>query len=204
MRALLMVDMQKDFLPGGALAVKGGETLIPLLNKLQSHFDLIVATKDWHPQNHMSFASTHGKKVGDEITLFGTAQKLWPEHCLQGSDGAEFGLGLDVTRVVNVFYKGTEASMDSYSAFFDNAHLRQTGLEAFLKEKHVKELFIAGLTTEYCVKYTALDACRLGFHVTVILDGCLGIELEKGDTERAIKEMKRAGAHFIFSKELLV
>lgn len=195
MKALILVDLQNDFMPGGALAVPQGDEIIPLINELVHYpFDLIIATKDWHPADHGSFASNHRKKVGEHIQLAGIDQILWPVHCLQGSLGAEFAPGWDTTTIDRVIYKGTNPLIDSYSTFFDNEHLQSTGLEDYLREKGAKDLFIAGLVTEYCVKYSVLDAIQLGFHPYVIVDACRGINLNPGDTEAALQVMRAAGA----------
>jgi nicotinamidase/pyrazinamidase len=194
MRALILVDLQNDFCPGGALAVKGGDQVIPVANELQKKFDLVVATQDWHPKDHGSFASNHaGKKPGDKIDLFGIEQILWPNHCVQGSKGAELHPRLEKAKIARIIHKGTDATIDSYSTFFDNGHRRSTGLESYLKKKGVNEVYLAGLATDYCVKYSALDAVKLGFKTHVILDACRGIDLKAGDIDRAVAEMKAAG-----------
>jgi len=204
MKALILVDIQNDFVPGGALAVPEGDKIIPIVNRLQEHFDLIVATQDWHPAGHGSFASNHkGKKTGDIVDLEGLTQILWSDHCIQETRGAEFVPDLDTSRFAKVFHKGTDLSIDSYSTFFDNAHRKSTGLENFLKEKGVNEIFIAGLATDYCVKYSALDAIQLGFRTFVIEDACRGVNLLPGDAEKAIEEMQNAGAIIIPSQGIL-
>lgn len=183
--ALILVDIQNDFCPGGSLAVKDGDRIVPVVNELQKRFALIVATKDWHPAGHSSFAS------------------LWPPHCVQETAGAEFVAGLDTSRVARVFLKGTDMEIDSYSGFFDNEHRRATGLGDYLKERGVTDVTIAGLATDYCVKYTALDALMLGFETTVVADACRGVEVHEGDTARAVEEMAAAGAHIVESRRLL-
>jgi len=203
MRALLLVDVQNDFMPGGALAVKDGDQIIPVLNELlKMKFDAILATKDWHPQDHGSFAASHGKEPGEKIDLFGLEQILWPVHCVQGTKGAEFALGWDVGKVEKVFYKGIDKTIDSYSTFYDNGHRRTTGLELYLREKGIKDLYVAGLATDYCVKYSVLDAATLGFNAYVIKDGCKAINLQKEDEEQAFQQMREAGAHIITSKDI--
>ncbi|MCE2983871.1 MAG: bifunctional nicotinamidase/pyrazinamidase [Parachlamydia sp.] len=195
MKALLVVDLQNDFLPGGALGVHGGDEIIPLINEMIHYpFDLIIATKDWHPSTHGSFASVHQKKPGKHITLSGMDQTLWPDHCVQQTQGSNFALGWDQTCINKVFYKGTDAAIDSYSAFFDNGHIKSTGLSDYLKENSIKEVFIAGLTTEYCVKYTVLDALQLGFNPYVVVDACRPVDLVKGDGALALQVMQQAGA----------
>lgn len=197
MKALILVDIQNDFCPGGALPVKEGDKIIPFINQIQKHFELIVATQDWHPQNHGSFASNQGKKPGEKIMLGGMEQILWPDHCVQESRGAEFVKSFDLSRIAKIFHKGTDRNIDSYSAFFDNAHKRATGLGDFLMQKNVNEVYIAGLATDYCVKYTALDALRLGFKTRILKEACRGVDLEMNDSDKALEEMKKAGADVI-------
>ena len=184
-RALILVDIQNDFCPGGSLAVREGDRVVPIVNELQKHFDLVVATKDWHPQGHSSF------------------EALWPPHCVQGTRGAEFVPALDTSRIARTFLKGTDMEVDSYSGFFDNEHRRATGLGDYLKAQGVTDVVIVGLATDYCVKYTALDALALGFNTTVVRDACRGVEVNAGDTERALAEMKEAGARIVESREQL-
>lgn len=197
-KALILVDLQNDFFPGGALEVKTGDRILPAINKLlEMPFDKVVATKDWHPPHHVSFASTHHKKPGDVIEVKGVMQILWPDHCVQGTKGAEFAPGWPSDLVDEVFLKGTLKEVDSYSTFFDNARRHSTGLEDYLKKHHIETLYLAGLTTEYCVAYSALDACSLGFNVFVVREGCAGVELEKGNIAKAYKEMEEAGVLII-------
>ena len=203
MNALIIVDLQNDFLPGGALPVPHGDEVIPLANELQRRFELVVATQDWHPPDHGSFAANHpGKKPGDRIILDGIEQILWPVHCVQNTYGAEFAPAFDTSRIAHVFHKGVERNIDSYSTFFDNAHRRHTGLADYLKERSIKDIYLMGLALDYCVKYSALDAHHLGLNTHVILDGCRGIELESGDIDRALDEMRRAGATILKSADL--
>jgi nicotinamidase/pyrazinamidase len=184
MRALILVDVQNDFLPGGALAVKEGDKIIPKINELlQKPFDCIVASKDWHPKEHVSFASRHRMKPGSVIPWHGTEQILWPDHCVQGSKGAEFASGWDTSKIYKVFYKGTDREIDSYSTFFDNDKRRATGLAQFFQEKGITKIYIAGLATDYCVAYSVRDACQLGFATYVIVDACRGVNLHPGDVE---------------------
>ena len=203
MNALIIVDLQNDFLPGGALPVPHGDEVIPVANELQSRFDLVVATKDWHPPDHGSFAANHpGKKPGDRVILDGIEQILWPVHCVQNTYGAEFAPAFDTSRIAQVFHKGVERNIDSYSTFFDNAHRRETGLADYLKKRSIKNIYLMGLALDYCVKYSALDARHLGLNTHVILDGCRGIELEHGDIDRALDEMIQAGATILKSADL--
>ena len=203
MRALIVVDVQNDFCPGGALAVPDGDAVVPVANALMPRFSLVVATQDWHPAGHGSFASAHaGRAPGDVIDLDGVQQFLWPDHCVQGTPGASFHSALDVAVIDHVVRKGTDAGIDSYSAFFDNGHAKDTGLAAFLEQRCAEELVVLGLATDYCVKATVLDALGLGFGVTVVRDGCRSVEVAEGDGERAFKEMRSAGARVIPSAEL--
>jgi len=203
MNALIIVDLQNDFLPGGALAVPHGDEVIPLADQLQGQFDLVLATKDWHPPDHGSFAANHrGKKPGERIMLDGIEQILWPVHCVQNTRGAEFAATFDTSRIAHVFHKGTEQNIDSYSTFFDNAHRRHTGLAHYLEKRGIKDIYLMGLALDYCVKYSVLDARQLGLNTHVIVDGCRGIELEIGDIERALEEMKQAGATILKSGDL--
>ncbi len=195
MDALLIVDVQNDFMPGGALGVEDGNAIIPIVNRLMERHDLVVATKDWHPANHMSFAVRHeGKHVGDMVQLNGLPQVLWPIHCVQHTRGSEFAPGLEINDIDKTFYKGTDPLIDSYSGFFDNGHRQKTGLEDYLRSEGVTTLHIAGLATDYCVKYTTLDALNLGFKTHVIRNACRAVNLEEGDEQMAIREMEEAGA----------
>ena len=203
MRALVVIDIQNDFCPGGKLPVSEGNTIIPLVNQLQDKFDCIVATQDWHPPNHSSFASHHGLSPGKVIKINNVDQTLWPDHCVQDTYGAEFVEGLHVEKFERVFQKGVDPQYDSYSGFFDNAHKRATGLGDFLTEKGIEAVYLAGLATDYCVKFSATDGVNLGFKVFVIEDACRGIDLNKGDIRKAISEMKANGVHIIRSKDVL-
>ncbi|MEO1452116.1 MAG: bifunctional nicotinamidase/pyrazinamidase [Bacteroidota bacterium] len=204
MQALILVDIQNDFVPGGALAVSEGDQIVPLVNKLQQQFDMIVATQDWHPADHGSFATHHaGKNPGEVIDLHGLTQVLWPVHCVQGSSGAEFVAELDTEKVADVFVKGTDPTVDSYSGFFDNGRRKATGLGEYLKAKGVTEVFVVGLATDYCVKFTALDAHSLGFQTSVIADATRAVNLQPGDGEAALAEMQAAGIKVIQAKEIL-
>jgi len=203
MKALIIVDLQNDFLPGGALAVPQGDEVVPLANELQRRFELVVATQDWHPPDHGSFAANHpAKKPGDRIILDGIEQILWPVHCVQNTHGAEFAPSFDTSRIAHIFHKGIDPRIDSYSTFFDNAHRRHTGLAHYLEKRWIKDIYLLGLALDYCVKYSALDARQLGLNTHVILDGCRGIELEPGDIGRALDEMKEADAVLLKSTDL--
>jgi nicotinamidase/pyrazinamidase len=203
MKALIIVDLQNDFLPGGALPVPQGDQVIPLANELPRRFELVLATQDWHPPDHGSFAANHpGKKPGDHVILDGIEQILWPVHCVQNTHGAEFASAFDKSRIAHVFHKGIERNIDSYSTFFDNAHRRHTGLAHYLRKRSIKDIYLMGLALDYCVKYSALDARQLGLNTRVILDGCRGIDLKPGDIDRALEEMKQAGAIILKSGDL--
>jgi len=202
-RALILVDLQNDFLPGGALAVPHGDEVVPIANRLQRKFELVLATQDWHPSDHGSFAANHkGKKPGEHIVLDGIEQILWPMHCVQNTQGAEFAPSFDTSRIAYVFHKGTERNIDSYSTFFDNAHRRHTGLAHYLEKRGIKDIYLMGLALDYCVKYSTVDARELGFNTHVIVDGCRGIELERGDIARALDEMEHAGATLLKSGDI--
>jgi nicotinamidase/pyrazinamidase len=201
--ALIIVDLQNDFLPGGALPVPHGDDVIPIANELQKRFELVLATKDWHPHDHGSFAANHpGKKPGDRIMLDGIEQILWPVHCVQNTHGAEFAPSFDSSQIAHVFHKGTDPMIDSYSTFFDNAHRRHTGLAHYLEKRRIKDIYLMGLALDYCVKYSTLDARQLGLNTHVIVDGCRGIGLKPGDINDALDEIKRAGAVLLKSAEL--
>jgi nicotinamidase/pyrazinamidase len=194
MKSLILVDVQNDFLPGGALAVANGDEIIPVVNRLQSVFPLVVATQDWHPANHGSFATNHsGKKPFEQIELNGLPQTLWPVHCVQGTKGAELATGLNRKRISRVFQKGTDPGVDSYSGFFDNGHRHATGLGEWLRGRGITEVYICGLATDYCVKFTALDAVGAGFKTHLIEEASRGVNLRPDDVKDAIAEMKRAG-----------
>ena len=200
MRALILVDIQNDFVPGGALAVREGDLVVPIANRLMPNFDLVVATQDWHPPDHGSFAANHpGRSIGEVIDLNGLPQVLWPVHCVQFTSGAAFVRGLEVERIQRVFQKGTNPGIDSYSGFFDNGHRRATGMGDWLSERGVRDVWVMGLATDYCVKFTAQDGIKLGFDVHLIEDGCRGVDLKPGDVSRAVEEMRQAGVRIIDS-----
>jgi nicotinamidase/pyrazinamidase len=203
-KALILVDLQNDFCRGGSLAVPDGEAVIPIANQLQAHFELIVASKDWHPKQHTSFASSHpGHHKKEVIMVHALPQELWPDHCIQGSWGAEFHPQLHTEKIHKIVYKGIDQSIDSYSAFYDNEHRRSTGLADYLKAEGVEDIYIMGLATDYCVKYSCKDAVNLGFRVYVIEDGCRGVNLKPGDVTRAIEEMQEEGVQVLRSVDLL-
>lgn len=197
-RALLLVDMQNDFCAGGALAVPEGDSTVDIANALidwcRSRSIKIVACQDWHPADHGSFASQHGVEPFSEGVLDGIPQTFWPDHCVQGSEGAELHPLLKRDAIEAVFRKGQHPLIDSYSAFFDNEHRQQTGLNNWLQEHEVGEVIVMGLATDYCVKFTVLDALQLGYQVNVITDGCRAVDLSAQDGAHAFMEMSVAGA----------
>ena len=192
--ALVLVDLQYDFMPGGALAVARGDETVAVARALMARFDTVVATQDWHPRDHGSFAANHpGTHPGEVIDLHGLSQVLWPVHCVQGTRGAELHDELDRARITAVFRKGSDARVDSYSGFFDNGKRGDTGLAEWLRARAIDRLVVMGLATDYCVKFPALDARALGFAVTLTAGGCRAVDLAPGDGERAIAEMRAAG-----------
>ncbi len=204
MQALILVDIQNDFLPGGTLAVPRGDQVIAVANRLQRRFRRVIASKDWHPADHCSFAANHpGRLPGTTVEVADLPQILWPVHCVERSPGAGFGPGLETGGIEEVFYKGTDPAVDSYSAFFDNAARRSTGLGDYLRQTGVDEVTLVGLATDYCVKFSALDAIGLGFRTRVVEDGCRGVDLQLGDSARALDEMRAAGVEVVRSAELL-
>lgn len=204
MSTLIVVDLQRDFLPGGALAVPRGDEVVAVANAVMDRFTRVVATQDWHPAGHGSFAANQpGRAPGEVIELGGAAQVLWPVHCVQDTPGAAFAAGLQVERFTRVFVKGTDPGVDSYSGFFDNDRRSATGLGDYLREVGETEVVVLGLATDYCVKATALDARRLGLRVRLIVDACRAVDLQPGDGERALAEMQAAGVELITSAALL-
>lgn len=198
MKALIIVDIQNDFLPGGALAVQNGDAVISVINKLQSQFDLVVATQDWHPADHKSFATMHPvKKNFDKIKLDGMLQVLWPDHCVQGTDGAEFSSQLDTKRIEAIFRKGMDKNIDSYSGFFDNGKKKATGMGPYLKGREITSIYVCGLAADYCVYFTALDGLELGFQSTIIADATLPIDQK--NFKKAMNHYKSKGGKEIRS-----
>lgn len=201
MKALIIVDVQLDFLPGGALAVPGGDAVIPVINNIQKQFDLVVATQDWHPAGHKSFASEHkGKNVFDKTELNGLEQVLWPDHCIQGTAGADFDPSLQMNRVEAIFRKGMDSEIDSYSGFYDNGHLKATGMGDYLKGKGVKEIFVCGLAADYCVYFTALDGLVLEFEATILEDATRAID--PAGFEAAKENLVRKGGSILDTSDL--
>ncbi|WP_410001726.1 bifunctional nicotinamidase/pyrazinamidase [Singulisphaera sp. GP187] len=192
-RALLVVDVQNDFCPHGALAVPEGDLVVPIINKLSRRFTHVILTQDWHCDDHLSFASSHpGMKPMTLIELHYGPQILWPDHCVQGTPGAQFHPDLDLDRCDMIIRKGYRRDIDSYSAFFENDRQTPTGLAGYLRERGLTRLFIVGLATDFCVAYSAIDACRLGFEVTVIENACRGIDVE-GSLAASWQQMAEAG-----------
>ncbi|HEX8913545.1 MAG TPA: bifunctional nicotinamidase/pyrazinamidase [Humisphaera sp.] len=205
MNALILVDLQNDFVPGGALPVPDGDAVVPVVNRLlkSPRWDVVVATQDWHPPGHGSFASAHaGRTPGEVIDLNGLPQVLWPDHSVQQTLGADFLPGLDASRVERVFQKGTDPAIDSYSGFFDNGHRKAKGLGEYLKARGVTDVWVVGLATDYCVKFTALDAVGLGFRVHLIEDASRGVDLRPGDVAAAVAEMRAKGVDVVRSEAL--
>jgi nicotinamidase/pyrazinamidase len=200
MRALILVDLQYDFCPGGALQVARGDETITIANRLLPHFPIVAATQDWHPPDHGSFAANHpGKQPYEMIDLHGLMQVLWPTHCVQHTHGAEIHADLDRSKISEIFQKGTDPTVDSYSGFFDNGKRKATGLGEWLKARWIKQVYVMGLATDFCVKHTALDARALGFDVWVIEDGCRPVEQKPGDGDRALAEMRGQGCAIVES-----
>ncbi len=195
MRVLIIVDVQRDFLPGGPLGVPRGDEVVPVLSQLANEVDAVVATRDWHPRDHVSFAETHaGRSPGERIEHEGLEQVLWPVHCVQETPGADFADGLVLPPETIVVDKGVDPGVDSYSAFFDNAGRRGTGLAERLAAMRPTEVLVGGLATDYCVLATVLDARRLGHEVRVVAEGCRGVDLVPGDAAAAFERMRAAGA----------
>ena len=193
--ALIWVDLQVDFMPTGMLPVADADAVIPLANAYARDYHTVVATQDWHPADHGSFAANHlWRKPGQVIDLHGLPQVLWPIHCVQGTWGAEFVAGLETDRITKVFQKGTDPSIDSYSGFYDNGHRKSTGMAEWLRARGVDTLHVCGVATDYCVKFTVLDGLKEGFATTLLADACRGVNLQEGDVTAAIETMRGAGA----------
>ena len=196
-KALIVIDVQNDFCPGGALAVENGDEIVPLANHLIASHDHVVLTQDWHPAGHSSFASSHpGKNPFETVEMDYGTQVLWPDHCIQGSQGAEFHADLNWTRAEMVVRKGFRPAIDSYSAFFENDHQTPTGLGGYLKERGFDDVVLCGLATDFCVGFSALDAAKLGFHVSVVMAACRAIDLD-GSLAAMTQSMRDAGVHLL-------
>lgn len=202
--ALLLIDLQNDFMPGGTLPVPFGDEIVPVANRLIPCFRWVIATQDWHPANHGSFASNNpGHKPGDIIKLAGIPQTLWPAHCIQYTSGAELVKPLDTLAINHMVTKGTNPQIDSYSGFYDNAHQQSTDLMEYLHNHHIQTIYLCGIATDYCVKFTALDACQAGFNVYLIEDACRGVNLQPNDSLQAMATMKSAGVTIISSQDII-
>jgi nicotinamidase/pyrazinamidase len=190
---LVIVDVQNDFCPGGALAVPQGDEIVPVVNQLAGQFAHVVLTQDWHPRGHASFASSHtGKQPFETIDLSYGEQILWPDHCVQGTRGAAFHPALDVSRAELVLRKGSRTAIDSYSAFFENDHRTPTGLAGYLKERRFERITLCGLATDFCVLFSAIDGRQAGFEVTVVTAACRSIDID-GSLDRAMRSMNENG-----------
>ena len=202
-KALIIVDLQNDFMPGGALAVPNGDKIVPLINRICSKFDIVIATRDWHPPNHISFAENHpGGYPGGIINVKGRDQVLWPAHCVAGTYGAEFYPEFDTSKVDKIMNKGTNPEVDNYSCFRDSPQMRNTELLDYLQEHNVDEIYIAGLTTEYCVKFSSLDGVKYGYRTNVIIDACRGVGSAR-EISKAVNEMTSNGVNIITPGVLL-
>ncbi len=196
MKALVIIDVQNDFLINGSLEVSRGNDVIEPINEIVKNYALVVATKDWHPSDHVSFVSNHpGKKIGDVVKVNNIDQILWPEHCVQESSGSDFPTALNFKAINKIIYKGTNSQIDSYSGFHDNGKIRSTGLSNYLKTNNVTSIDYVGLVTEYCVKFTVIDSIEEGFKTRVILKGIKGISLE--ESNKALEEMKLKGVDLL-------
>ena len=196
MKALIIVDVQNDFLKNGSLEVPRANNVIEPINQIINNYSLVVATKDWHPLDHVSFASNHpGKKIGDVVKVNDFDQILWPEHCIQESKGSDFPATLNTKTIKKIIHKGVNSQIDSYSGFYDNGKIFSTGLSNYLKVNNVTSIDYVGLVTEYCVKFTVLDSVEEGFKTSIILNGIMGIDIE--ESSKALKEMKSKGVNLL-------
>lgn len=203
MEALLIIDVQNDFCPGGALEVPSGDEVVPLINHLSEKFDTVIQTQDWHPPGHSSFASSHnGKEPFEIIKMPYGEQTLWPDHCIQGSKGASFHPDLETDKTQLIVRKGFRRDIDSYSAFYENDDETSTGLAGYLREREIDTLYAVGLATDFCVKWSVVDGLKENFNIHVIEDAVRGIDIE-GSVEQAWDDMQKAGAEKITSSELL-
>ncbi len=199
----VVVDVQNDFCPGGSLAISSGDQVVDVINRLAPEFGYVVATKDWHPRGHVSFASSHpGRRPFDVVPMSGIDQTLWPDHCVAGSPGAEFHPRLDVRPISCVLHKGRGVGLDSYSAFFENDKKTPTGLEHLLKGLGYSRVYLCGLATDVCVFHSAMDAVRLGFQVFVVEDASRGVDVPAGSVEKALRDMGSAGVGVVSSREI--
>jgi nicotinamidase/pyrazinamidase len=201
--ALIVIDVQNDFCPGGSLAVEGGDRILPVVNSLARKFRRVIATKDWHPADHVSFASQHeGHEPMETIKVDGRDQILWPDHCVQTTKGAEFHPDFDTHPVDLIVHKGTNPGLDSYSAFFENDHKTPTGLEGYLKSLDISTVYIVGLAADVCVYFSAMDARKVGLETYLVTDGTRGVDQPEGNVERTREDMKQNGVRFVTSGEV--
>ncbi len=201
--ALIIIDLQNDFCPGGALEVRDGDKIIPIINKIQGKFYKIIATQDWHPKDHISFASNYqGKKIYDVIKIDNVEQVLWPDHCVRGTYGAELHKDLRTGNINLILRKGTDKNIDSYSAFIENDKKTLTGLSGYLNSLKIKQIFLVGLATDYCVYYSAMDALKFGYDTYVIIDACRGVDVPNNNVKRVIDIMKNNGIKIIKSTDI--
>lgn len=202
MKTLVIVDVQNDFMPGGRLAVPEADKIIPVINKLQNHFDLIIATQDWHPQNHTSFASNHpGKQPFEKLIMDGLEETLWPDHCVQGSTGAEFTSGMETRKIAVIFRKGMNPEVDSYSGFYDNHRKISTGLSGYLKEKGISNVYFCGLAADICVYFTIKDALKEGFSARLIEDASQ--PLDTMNYKKIKEELASRGVRILNSQDII-
>jgi nicotinamidase/pyrazinamidase len=202
MNALIIIDVQKDFMPGGALAVPNGDRIVPVINKIVDHFDIVLATQDWHPKDHTSFASSHyAKNPFDKMLIHGIQQTLWPDHCVQGTEGADFHADLHTDKIAAIFRKGMDREIDSYSGFYDNNHQLSTGMAGYLKDKGSHDLFFCGLAADICVYYSILDSITEGFSATIIEDASCPLYPGKFDDVKC--ELAKLGVHIVNSHDLI-
>lgn len=202
--ALIVVDVQNDFCPGGSLAVTDGNSVVPVINSIAPMFHTVIATQDWHPVNHSSFASNNeGTVVYQVKEINGTFQVMWPDHCVQGTHGAAFHSELATDCFSAIIRKGTQPEVDSYSAFTENDRKTVTGLRGYLQDRGVRKVYVAGLATDYCAAYTAMDAKAAGFEVYLVADACRGVDVPQGSVDTAISEMREMDIHIITSEDLL-
>ncbi len=201
--ALLVIDVQNDFCPGGALAVPHGDEVVPVINRIAKTFSIVVATQDWHPKSHCSFASNHpGTRPLDTILIDGVTQVLWPDHCVRGTHGADFHPDLDTTLFHYIVRKGTREKVDSYSAFVENDAKTKTGLHGLLKSLNIQRVFVCGLATDYCVAATARDGIAEGFSVVLVEDACRGVDHPKGSVDKALCQLQELGVQVASSSEI--
>ncbi len=202
-KALLIVDLQNDFCPGGSLAVPGGDTVVPVINNIINRFSTVVATQDWHPPGHVSFSSSHeGKSPFDTVSAGGVEQTLWPDHCVRETEGARLHPGLDTRNVGLILRKGAGADMDSYSAFFENDRATSTGLSFYFKGLGIRTVYVCGLALDVCVYYTVMDGLGLGFSMVLVEDGCRGVDVPEGSVVTRMKAMRDGGALIQTSRDL--